>query len=273
MAVSDEILTGQLKVANLVLGYNTALQNGALNVNWDAAIKGNRSVLAVQNRYNLGDTSSATFQRAYACLNGFVGQYAGGPIDPNAQNPGVVIDVNQLVNFNQAIIPFTNQSPVQLSNYNTTYQQLYGANPFLAIYLNTNPEQEDESTPPQLTRATPGDPSSELLNILWDYPFPVSGYIQISGIAPGSGGSGGGSAGSNNAVNFTYDQTALVYDGANDQWFLPLMLPTNKIPVYFTVNGVSSSGNFDRNFTPTRLYSFADNTVSQAIVVTILTVS
>lgn len=93
MSVQDTILTGQLKIADMVLANVTALQNGALKVNWKPIIKGNRGVLAVQNRFSLGDTSSTAFQTAYACLTGFVGTYAGGSIDPNAQNPGVIIDV------------------------------------------------------------------------------------------------------------------------------------------------------------------------------------
>ncbi len=266
MAVVDEILTAELKLANMVYTNVSALMGGSLKANWWPAIKASRGVNSVLNRYSIGDTSSAAFQSAYACLTAFVGTYGGGAIDPNAQNPGVVIDVTQVVNFNSDKIYFNDQAPVTLANYNTTYKQLYGNNPILAIYVPTY--TQDEATAPTITYQD-DDPAKDILTITWDYPFPVSGYIQISGTAPGSGGST--PSGTNNAVNFTYDETALVYDAPNDQYYLPLMLPSNKIPVYAKINGISQSLTFDSTFTPTRLYGFGNNS-AQVIVVTILTV-
>jgi len=187
MAVSDEILTGQLKIANLVLGYNTALQNGALNVNWDTAIKGNRSVLAVQNRYSLGDTSSATFQAAYACLSAFVGQYAGGSIDPNAQNPGVIIDVTTTGSIvNSDTFPFTNQTTVALLSYQTAYYSRFGNTPYVQIFVadGLGGFTPDNGTAPDYVYATPGNPTSGIVSITWGYPIATTGYILISGVQP-----------------------------------------------------------------------------------------
>lgn len=267
MAVSDEILNGQLKVANLVLANTIALQNGALKVNWETAIKGNRSVLAIQNRYSLGDTSSSVFQTAYACLTAFIGSFGGGAIDPNAQNPGVVIDVTSNVSGSNVVygkIEFTNQAPVQLLNYNTTLKQVYGNN-LVELTIFTGEYQQDEQTAPTITYATPNDPTTDIISIVWDYPVPVSGYISIAGVVPVTGTPSQGGTG---ASRFTYDQTALLFDGT--QWYLPLMLPANLVPVSALTNGVGIPiDNYNQNFTPSRLYGFANDS-TQVIVITVI---
>lgn len=183
MAVIDTLLTGQLKVADLTLANVVALQGGALSVSWKKAIRGNRSVLAVQNRYSLGDTSSTAFQSAYACLCLFVGQYAGGAIDPNAQNPGVVIDVTTTgTTVNSGKYPFTNTTNIGLYTYNILYKHLYGNNPSVSFWIDD--VTQDTTTPPALKYETDGDITSDITQITWDYPLAVSGYIQISG-SPG----------------------------------------------------------------------------------------
>lgn len=267
MAVIDTILTAQLKLANLVLANIVTLQGGGLKVNWKPAIKGSRGVYAVSNRLSIGDTSSSAFKSAYACLQAFVGNYGGGAIDPNAQNPGLTIDVNNTfvgTNVVRGIIPF-NQSggPVQLSNYNNTLKYIYGNN-LITLDIFLTGYSEDESTAPTITYLTPSDPTTDITNILWDYPpgVPVSGYILIAGVVPVTGTPAGGGGGS---VPFPYSQTDLAYDGTLLQWYLPLTIPTNKIPLSVEINGVSTGFTFDRN--TGRIYSFADNTVSQSIIV------
>lgn len=187
MAISDEILTGQLKVANLTLSNIIALQGGILSVNWDTAIKGNRSVLAVQNRYSLGDTSSTTFKTAYACLSMFVGQYAGGNIDPNAQNPGTIINVtNTGSKINSNIYPFTNQTTISLLSYQSVYYALYGNNPYVQIFVadgvgGFNP---DYGTAPDYTYVVSNDATSGIASIGWVYGVATSGYVLVSGVQP-----------------------------------------------------------------------------------------
>lgn len=91
--VGNTLLAAQLKAANMVLANIVSLQGGALSVNWNASIKATRGINVINNKLSIGDIASPSFQAAYSCLTGFVGTFAGGPIDPNAQNPGVVIDV------------------------------------------------------------------------------------------------------------------------------------------------------------------------------------
>lgn len=266
MAIQDTILTGELKIANLVLANITALQAGALSVNWKNIIKGNRGVLAVSNLYSIGDTSSSTFKTAYACLQGFVGQYGSGTIDPNAQNPGTVINQNNTYVGSNVVygkIEFTNQTTVSLLNYNNTLKQIYG-NDLIELTLFTGGYTQDEQTAPTITYLTPNDPTTDIVSIVWaTNPAPVSGYITIAGVMPVTGTSGSVGGGS---VPFTFNQADLLQDG-NGAWYLPLSLPVNKNPFFTTVNGVQlSDTNYDRSFSPARLYTFANNSTAVIIV-------
>lgn len=91
--VQGTLLTAQLKAANMTLANITVLQGGQLYVDWYPVTKAQRGINAVGRQYALGDYSSLEFLTAYACLQGFVGTYGGGTIDPNAQNPGITIEV------------------------------------------------------------------------------------------------------------------------------------------------------------------------------------
>lgn len=265
MAVIDTILTGQLKMANTVLANITALQNGALSVKWDSIIKGNRGVLAVSNRYSLGDTSSTQFKTAYACLQGYVGQYGSGTIDPNAQNPGTIINQNTTVVGSNVVygkIEFTNQIPVELLNYNTTLKQIYGNN-LIELTIFTGEYTQDEQTPPTITYLTANDPTTDIVSIVWSYPVPVSGYITIAGVMPVTGTTGSSGGGS---VPFTFNQSNLLQDG-NGAWYLPLTLPVGKRPFYTEINGVElSPSTYDTTYSPPRLYTFPNNLTSAIIV-------
>ncbi len=185
--VADEILTAQLKLANITLANITALQGGALSVNWDTAIKGNRGILAVQNRYLLGDTSSVAFRIAYACLTSFVGQYAGGAIDPNAQNPGTVISViNTGSKINSTIYPFVNQTTISLLSYQSGYYPLYGNKPYLQIFVadGVGGFTPDYGTAPDYTYVVPNDATSGIVSVTWGYGIATTGYVLVSGVQP-----------------------------------------------------------------------------------------
>lgn len=123
--VSSQILTARLKAANMSLTNITALQSGALSADWKPIIKATRAINCVNNQYSIGDTSSPNFLIAYACMNAFVGQYAGGPIDPNAQNPGVTIEISGSAPF------LLNKTEANLL-FDTPTQQWY------LPYLNNN---------------------------------------------------------------------------------------------------------------------------------------
>lgn len=180
MSVSDTLLTAELKNANIVDANIIALQAGKLSTSWQQAIKAQRGINVITWKLSIGDTSSPSFQAAYACLQGFVGNYTGGAISPDAQNPNTTIVVNNTGTIvNSAKIPFTNTTNVELLNYNLSYKSIYGNNPDVSFWLNDT--TQDTSTPPEITYATPGDITSDITQIVWDYPLPVSGYIQISG--------------------------------------------------------------------------------------------
>lgn len=170
----------------------------------------------------------------------------------------------------RGIIPFSNQTTVALNNYNTTYKAIYGNELItLEVFLGNSDYTQDEQTPPTITYATSGDQSSDIVSIAWnDYPVPVTGYILIAGILPITGVPG---IVPNNILSFTFTQVSLIYDSSNLQWYLPLTLPAGTNPIYTKVNGVSISATYDnQNYTPGRLYSFADNAITQTIVITVL---
>lgn len=195
------------------------------------------------------------------------GQF-GGVLNPNAQIPGqIIVTVPVVQNYNSGTIPFSTSGTFVL-NY-SGYASLYGNNPTLAIYtIQGGIEQEDEQTAPIITRTGAGI-NSPISTITLDYPIPTVGYILIGGFVPCAAG-GGGSGGGGGSVPFNFTEVDLLFDAGTAQWYLPLSLPVGKNPFYVSVNGESISTTYDTNFTPTRLYSFADNTVPQIIVVNVL---
>lgn len=137
--VQAEILTAQLKCADLSYTNLVALQGGNTLVNWKPIRNGQRAINVVQRQLNLNDTASDQFLKAYACLSAFVGTYAGGTIDPNAQNPGIIIDVINPASYIPPIPSIawsdfdpTTQNPDgnRYIYYNTAWK---GANPVLSL--------------------------------------------------------------------------------------------------------------------------------------------
>lgn len=258
--IQSTILTGELKVANLVDANIVALQGGVLKVSWNAIKNGTRAIKAVLRQYNLQDYTSPQLLDAYSCLCDFVGIYGAGNIDPNAQIPGqTTVTVNVLQNLNNDQLPIntTNDNPqFILSNYHANYYPLYGNNPFLAPYINAGGfNTGDEQTPPIITRVDPNDPTSDITQILFDYPVATLGYLNISGIgniSTGSPSSGGGVV----PITFTYTQADLLLDEFGG-YYLQLVLPGTKRPYYASLNGISIPINYDKN--TQRFSGFANN--------------
>ena len=136
--VSDQILTAELKLANMTLANIAALQGGSLSANWIPIRNAQRAVNCVQRQYELGDTSSTPFLKAWTCLSDFVGTYAGGAIDPNAQNPGTIIEIVTPANFTPWLdVPYSDfdvatQQP-DGGRYIFNYAPWKGLNPSLAL--------------------------------------------------------------------------------------------------------------------------------------------
>lgn len=211
------------------------------------------------------DYSSEASVDIYNQLLDIGSTWMGGiAIDPNAQGGGVlIISTDVVVGYNTNRIYFTNTTNWVLSNYNANYYPLYGDNPELFVYIDGGDFSGDDQTPPIITFTTPGDSSTPIAQIHWDRPVNATGYVQISGIAPGSGSSGSGAS----VITFNFTQSDLVLDG-DGAYYLPISIG-NKTILSVYVNGVQISATLDTNFTPNRLYGFANND-TQSIIVKVL---
>lgn len=268
--IQTNILTAQLNVANLVNANLTTLSGGGSFVKWDFIKKYTRAINCVSRQYNLQDYSSTGFLTAYDCLLNFIGGNTANPLNQNAQNPNTVIIIPGGISGTQIVygrIPFTNANPVQILNYNNTLKALYGNNILAPVRYFTG-YTEDVATPPTINYLVSNDPTSDIVSITWTDPpgILLTGYIQIAGIMPVSGTPTAGGGGS---VPFTFDQTYLLFDNVNSEWYLPLTLPTGKNPGYTMVNGKSISTTYNINYSPARLYAFSPNTVAQNIVISV----
>lgn len=272
--VQNNILTAELKVANMVDKNVLSEMGGALSTNWKSITKATRAINVISWKHSIGDIASPAFESAYACLLSFIGTYAAGAINPNAQQPGqTVITIPVLIGYNKNTIPFNKPIGVTnfvLSNYNTTYKMLYGNNPDpLSIYtIQGGIEQLDEQTAPIIDRIDPSNINSDINDITWEYgsDIAVIGYVLIGGVAPAGSGTPSGSGG---AIPFTYTEADLIFDGTAQAWYLPLTLPLGYVVTYASSNGVSIGNQFNQNYTPNRLYGFANN-ATQSILVKII---
>lgn len=183
MSPQDFVNAAELKIANQVLANYVALTNGALTVDWFPFIKATRGVLAVQNQINIGDQSSTNFLKAYSCLQYFVGQYAGGPIDPNAQNPNTIIDVNEVI-FEAPVVelPFNNVTGVTV-NWQTdiapvfteTYANIFGNSlPNPIVYFGTPDTLQPAGNQPTVTLS-----GGIIQTVVFDFGLSSSGVIRF----------------------------------------------------------------------------------------------
>lgn len=269
LQIANKILRGQLFQANLSKGYAQQEKVGNFFSNWDYSVFISTLVQGLQFQLSISDFNSATTLNIYNKLSGELGAkyIVGAALDPNAQLPNTtVINNNGFVGTNvvRGIILFTNVNPVQLLNYNTTYKQLYGNN-LITLDIFLTGYTEDEQTPPTILYAISNDPTSDIVSITWAYPIPVSGYIQIAGVVPISGTPATGGGGS---VPFTFTNANLLPDG-NGGFYLPMMLPIGKRPSYTESNNVEIKANYDNNYSPGRLYGFANN-LTQTITVLVI---
>ncbi len=272
--IVNRILRGQLLQANTTKGYVAQEGIGNLFNFWDKVVYISGLVEGLSNQYAIGDYVSTTTLNIYNKLGGILGmQYIdGATLDPNAQPIGQIIsiDVPVVLGYNQGQIPFisTEISPaVELLNYHEQYYPLYGNNPVLGLYDDQGSALfvGDEQTAPQVLRTVPSNPTSDIISILWDLPpitdMTTTGYVQISGASPvQSGGSG-----SSGTISLSFTQASLLGND-DDGWYLPLTLPTNRVPVYLSSNGITLPVAYDTNFSPARLTGFANNETQTIIV-------
>lgn len=233
--------------------------------------------LTFQLDSEINDSDTTTL---YNCLMKLLGGFSGSYVlDPDVIIPGqTTVIIQQVVGYNEAKIPFvvTESNPViQLDNYHELYYPLYGNNPDLALYdQQGQPLVGDQQTVPTIIYEN-DDYTSNILSISWSYPpipdVTITGYVRIAGIAPNSGGSGsGGGSSPYQPTTLTYSETDLLEDGVDSgNWYLPLTLIGNRVPVLVTSNGETFGGTFNTTFTPPRYYGFSNNS-TQVIKVTIV---
>lgn len=211
--------------------------------------------------------NDANTESLYECLlnaiSGVTGNYV---LDPTVQIPGqTTVVISQVVGYNINKYPFvtTDISPIAIfDNYHELYYPLYGNDPVLAMYVTTPDYAGDEQTSPIITFATPGDSSTDIVSIRYEYPIGTAGELQMSGKAPNSNGTGSGGSGNTPIPPLTYTQANLLNAGTVDEpnWYLPLSLPTGRIPYFVTVNGINDSSRYiDLNSNPIKVFGFANN--------------
>lgn len=269
--VQQTILNGQYSIATLI------------NNNLNLTNKGNVPVKVYFIRWfslnlrgliyqdSISDYTSSVTTTIYDRINGFVGIPYGAQLDPNFQGDsgGTPPTIVLLAGYNSNKIEFTTTdgSPqFILSDYANSYYPLYGNNPEIQVYLDQSAFDGDYQTAPQITYSTPGDPTTNITQILWDYPVGVSGYLQISGIAPGSQQSGGGSGSGAQTLQFNEGN---LLDAGGGNWYLPLSVEP-RLPFAVLSNGVAISTTYDDTTSPARLYGFANDDSPQIIKVRVI---
>lgn len=270
--ITSDVNNGKLLSIQRAAAATVSLKSG---INVDSSIKNinalKRLIKAITYQIN-ANVINADTNILYTCLlnqlNGFGGNYVIDPTVQTGLSTTVVINGTQL---NSGKIQFTNANPIQLLDYQSVYAPIYGNNPVVNFYLSGFIEADQ--TPPDIVYETADDPTSNILSISWDFGGPVSGYVQILGVMPsggtyipGGGGTGGGGSGS---TSFTFADTDLVSDGTGG-YYLPLTgVPSSKRPTYVESNQIQLVGlrYNGRDYTPARLYGFADNTGPQVIKV------
>lgn len=182
-AIQDTILNASYKVSQLTVTNYNLIQTGSLAVKEDLINYIHLNITALQYQYSSSLYTTSTTVTLYNRLNYFIGIPAGAVVNPNFVFPGTTIIVEgggTTVNSNK--YPFTNTTSIGLYTYNILYKHLYGNNPSVSFWIDD--VTQDTTTPPAIVYATPGDITSDITQITWDYPLAVSGYIQISG-SPG----------------------------------------------------------------------------------------
>lgn len=248
------ILSAELKVAKMVTANLTALEGGALAAKWNKIANANLAINRVSLQYNLQDYGSPNFLIAYTCLAEFVGNFAGGSIDPNAQNPGTTIDVTTVI---QAIGNFTRikfgegggVNSASLSNFQSTYALIYGSDAVVSVWVTTDDyatAQQDTGTVPTIVNL--GGDINKPDSYTWTWGIPTTGYIQINGYTPQGGNTSAGLPITNNSAVLLSDATLNgLYPTA--VWGQIILLPN--VPAKYLKLDNSPTGQWDlQTYTP-----------------------
>lgn len=203
--VENTLLAGSLKIATLVNANLTQLTGGNLSVSWKAIKRGQRGLNAVQRQYNLGDYGSTNFLIAYSCLENFVGTFGAGTLNPNAQNPGTIVNVTTVITAqgNFIRIPFNGVSIVSLSNFQSVYAPIYGDDAIVTIWVTFDSfatMQQDTGTVPTIVNL--GGDINKPDSYTWTYGIPTTGYVQINGFTPDGGNTSAGLPITNSGSSF-----------------------------------------------------------------------
>lgn len=192
--IANLLLRAKSYRADVVRALAVQEYGGDLNVRWVTSYILTHMIEALSFALFAGDYATASTISVYDHLYRCVGnRYATGvSTDPTAQPPGGnIIIINNPTTALQSVqsdrLVFTGQTEVDnLLNYQASYASRFGNNPFVSIWtLNVGGIgfTEDTGTVPTITYVN-NDPAQGVQSIIWTYPIPTSGYIQILGIKP-----------------------------------------------------------------------------------------
>lgn len=94
-AIQQTILNGQYSFATLVNNNYKLIQSGGLAIREGFVNFFGLSLQALIDQYSITDYTSSTTITLYDRINNFVGIPYGATVDPNFQNPSIVIDVEE----------------------------------------------------------------------------------------------------------------------------------------------------------------------------------
>lgn len=179
--IQNTLLSASQQMSALLGANLNKLKVGNSDVKWAQIRQFKKYIKGLTFQYDMAQYDTTQTISLYECLNTMIGiNPSMAVVNPNYQsdNTTIIVDGEVGTIFNSNKIPFTNTTSVGLLNYNIAYKSIYGNNPILSIYVTGY--TQDEQTPPTITYQD-NDITKDILSITWDYPLPVSGYIQISG--------------------------------------------------------------------------------------------
>lgn len=173
-----------LTVADEALALVNA-EKGGCQTDWSNVFCEVKKIRCAQFFFRMGDYVSDDAVLFYNQLLGIAGtNHSDATIDPNAQIPNIIINVNTMgSNVNSTTIPFTNQTTISITGYQSTYYPSYGNNPVVSMWIanGDGSYNEDTGNVPTIVR----DGSGNIQSITWGaYPVNVSGYVSLLGVQP-----------------------------------------------------------------------------------------
>ena len=257
--IQNTILTASLLMANDCIDNLAQLNVGNSEVYWASIRRLNRNITALQYQHDTEQYTSSQTVMLYNCLNSLIGfDTTVNNIDPNFQNPAIIIEIEGGNGLNVSGPIFFNAQTVTISNWQTSFVETYGNYPDIDIYdLDGFPQT---STTARLVY--PGnDPTQPLASVTWGYVGVTQGYYIIKGQNPNvSGGGGGGVTPPSASLPITNNSAVLLDDATLNSlyplalWGQLILLPN--VPAKYEKLDNSPTGQWDlQTYTPSIIYN------------------